>query len=116
VIKALRNSGYEVNPVSKLTDSKHYDLEYKKPGGEWRFLEVKKDSGGYFFMSKSEKNTALIDSNARRYDIAIVSSNQIHIIESPFLFNNESFEHNSKFYAEPSDYVVYFEVDRVKRD
>ncbi len=111
VIKALRNSGYEVNPVSKLTDSKHYDLEYKKPGGEWRFLEVKKDSGGYFFMSKSEKNTALIDSNARRYDIAIVSSNKIHIIESPFLFNNESFEHNSKFYAEPSDYVIYFNLE-----
>jgi hypothetical protein len=111
VIKALKKSGFEVIPVSKTTDSKHYDLEYKKPGGEWRFLEVKKDSGGYFFMSKSEKNTAINDANASRYDIAIVSGNNIHIIESPFLFGNETFENNTNFFAEPSDYVIYFNIE-----
>lgn len=114
VIKALKKNGFEVIPVSKTTDSKHYDLEYKKPGGEWRFLEVKKDSGGYFFMSKSEKNTAINDTNASRYDIAIVSDNNIHIIESPFLFDNETFENNTKFFAEPSDYIIHFEVDIAK--
>jgi hypothetical protein len=111
VIKALKKSGFEVIPVSKTTDSKHYDLEYKKQGGEWRFLEVKKDSGGYFFMSKSEKNTAINDVNARRYDIAIVSGNKIHIIESPFLFDNETFENNTKFFAEPSDYIINFNIE-----
>jgi hypothetical protein len=114
VIKALKKSGFEVIPVSKTTDSKHYDLEYKKPGGEWRFLEVKKDSGGYFFMSKTEKNTAINDANARKYDIAIVSGNNIHIIESPFLFNNETFENNTKFFAEPSDYVIHFNLESNK--
>jgi hypothetical protein len=114
VIKALKKSGFEVIPVAKTSDSKHYDLEYKKPGGEWRFLEVKKDSGGYFFMSKSEKNTAINDANASRYDIAIVSGNNIHIIESPFLFNNECFENNTKFFAEPSDYVIHFNLESNK--
>ncbi len=114
VIKALKKSGFEVIPVSKTTDSKHYDLEYKKPGGEWRFLEVKKDSGGYFFMSKTEKNTAINEANARKYDIAIVSGNNIHIIESPFLFNNETFENNTKFFAEPSDYVIHFNLESNK--
>jgi hypothetical protein len=74
-------------------------------------LEVKKDSGGYFFMSKSEKNTAINDVNARRYDIAIVSGNKIHIIESPFLFDNETFENNTKFFAEPSDYIINFNIE-----
>lgn len=111
VIKALKKSGFEVIPVSKTTDSKHYDLEYKKPGGEWRFLEVKKDSGGYFFLSKEEKNTAINDANARKYDIAIVSGNNIHIIECPFLFGSETFENNSKFFAEPSDYVIHFNIE-----
>jgi hypothetical protein len=72
---------------------------------------VKKDSGGYFFMSKAEKNTAINDANARKYDIAIVSGNNIHIIESPFLFNNETFENNTKFFAEPSDYVIHFNLE-----
>lgn len=111
VIKALRSDGYEVIPVSKFTDSKHYDLEYKKPDGEWRYLEVKKDSGGYFFMSKAEKNTAMNNANAGKYDLAIVNGSNIHIIESPFNFINESFEKNTKFYAEPSDYIIHFKVD-----
>ena len=114
VIKALKKSGCDVIPVSKTTDSKHYDLEYKKPGGEWRFLEVKKDSGGYFFMSKAEKNTAINDVYASRYDIAIVCGKNIHIIESPFLFNNETFENNTKFFAEPSDYVIHFNLESNK--
>ncbi|OYU82596.1 MAG: hypothetical protein CFE24_14740 [Flavobacterium sp. BFFFF2] len=114
VIKALKKGGFEVIPVSKTSDSKHYDLEYKKPGGEWRFLEVKKDSGGFFFMSKAEKNTAINDANVRKYDIAIVSGNKIHIIESPFLLNNETFENNTKFFAEPSDYVIHFNLESNK--
>ena len=112
VVNALRNNGYLVNHVSKLTDSKHYDLEYKKPDGEWRYLEVKKDSGGYFFMSKAEKNTAINDINSNKYDLAIVNGNDINIIQSPFCFENESFENNSKFFAEPTEYIIHFKINK----
>jgi hypothetical protein len=111
VVKALLSEGYMVNHVSKLTDSKHYDLEYKKPDGDWRYLEVKKDSGGYFFMSRAEKNTAINDANANKYDLAIVSGNNIHIIESPFSFEDESFEKNSNFFAEPVEYLIHFKIN-----
>ena len=101
-----------VNHVSAKTDAKHYDLEYKKEGDtEWRFLEVKKDSGGYFFLSKAEKETALSKINVEKYDIAIVDDSTIHIIKSPFNFNDESFEQNTKFYAEPTEYKINFKIE-----
>lgn len=108
----LLKQGYLVNHVSTKTDAKHYDLEYKKEGDtEWRFLEVKKDSGGYFFLSKAEKETAISKINADKYDIAIVGDSTIHIIKSPFNFSDESFEQNTKFYAEPTEYKINFKIE-----
>lgn len=115
VKKSLIKQGYLVNDVSKKTDSKHYDLEYKKEDEtEWRFLEVKKDSGGYFFLSKPEKDTALIKENAEKYDVAIVGEKSIHIVKSPFLFDEETFEQNSKFLAVPTEYKINFNIDENK--
>lgn len=115
VMKSLLNQGYLVNDVSKKTDSNHYDLEYKKKDDtEWRFLEVKKDSGGYFFLTKPEKDTALVKENVEKYDIAIVGENSIHIVKSPFVFDEETFEQNSKFLAVPTEYKINFNIDENK--
>jgi hypothetical protein len=112
VKSSLLKEGYLVNHVSTKTDGKHYDLEYKKEGDiEWRFLEVKKDSGGYFFLSKAEKQTAISKTNVEKYDIAIVGESTIHIIKSPFSFTDESFEKNSKFHAEPTEYKINFKIE-----
>ena len=109
---SLLMQGYLVNHVSTKTDGKHYDIEYKKEGEtEWRFLEVKKDSGGYFFLSKAEKETAISKINVEKYDIAIVGDSTIHIIKSPFNFNDESFEQNTKFHAEPIEYKINFKIE-----
>lgn len=112
VKRSLQNQGYLINPVYEKTDAKHYDLEYKKEGEEeWRFLEVKKDSGGFFFLSKAEKETALAEKNADRYDLAIVSDTGIRIIKSPFLLEDETFENNSKFRTEPTEYKISFKIN-----
>jgi hypothetical protein len=112
VKKSLLKQGFLVNHVSIKTDAKHYDLEYKKEGDtEWRFLEVKKDSGGYFFLSKAEKETAISKMNVEKYDLAIVGDSTIHIIKSPFNFNDESFENNSNFQAEPTEYKINFKIE-----
>lgn len=112
VKNSLEKQGYSVIHVSNKTDGKHYDLEYKKGGDtEWRFLEVKKDSGGYFFLSKAEKETAISKINVEKYDIAIVGDDTIHIIKSPFNFNDESFDQNSKFQAEPIEYKINFKIE-----
>ncbi len=112
VKSSLLKEGYLVNHVSTKTDGKHYDLEYKKVGDtEWRYLEVKKDSGGYFFLSKAEKQTAISKTNVEKYDIAIVGESTIHIIKSPFSFTDESFEKNSKFHAEPTEYKINFKIE-----
>ena len=111
VVKCLRKLEYEVRHISKRTDSNHYDLEYKKPNEDsWRFLEVKKDSGGFFFLSKAEKETAMRPENMGRYDIAIVMDKVVHIIEQPFDFKDETFEMNSKFFATPTEYKINFQL------
>ncbi|MFA8451903.1 MAG: sacsin N-terminal ATP-binding-like domain-containing protein, partial [Bacteroidales bacterium] len=70
VFKALTNQGYDVRNIAQKRDSKHYDLEYKKKNHDtWRYLEVKKDSGGFFFLSKAEKETAIKKENNEKYDI-----------------------------------------------
>lgn len=117
VKKALISQGYLVNHISTRTDHKHYDLEYKKEGDiEWRYLEIKKDSGGYFFLSKEQKETALSSAMNDKYDIAIVDNDTIHIIKSPFKFKDETFEHNSRFYAEPVEYKINFKVNELKNN
>lgn len=111
VENALLSNGYKVIPVASKTDSKHYDFDYLKDGEtEWRFLEVKKDSGGYFFMSKAEKETAISSGASDKYDIAIVTAEDIHIIKSPFKFEDETFEKNSNFHAEPTEFKISFKI------
>jgi len=112
VKKSLEQNGYVVNHVSTKTDGKHYDFEYKKKDEEqWRFLEVKNDSGGYFFLSKDEKNTALKTENVELYDVALVNDNGIYIINNFFNLRDSGFEHNEKFIAEPTEYKIHFELN-----
>ncbi|WP_162340159.1 sacsin N-terminal ATP-binding-like domain-containing protein [Cyclobacterium salsum] len=110
VFQALKEQGFEVRRVSQKRDSKHYDLEYKEPGKEWRFLEVKKDSGGYFFLSAAEKETALSNEYSDRYDVAIVNGDEIHLVKCPFELGTEEFENNSNFYAEPTEFLISFSI------
>ncbi|MCU7614833.1 DUF3883 domain-containing protein [Chryseobacterium sp. GMJ5] len=112
VKKSLEKNGYVVNHVSKKTDGKHYDFEYKKDDDvQWRLLEVKKDSGGYFFLSKDEKNTALCTENADKYDVAIVNENGIYIIKSLFNLGDERFESNDKFTVETTEYKIHYKLN-----
>ncbi|MDD4777510.1 MAG: DUF3883 domain-containing protein [Fermentimonas sp.] len=106
VIHLLQSNNYTVEHVSVRSDSYHYDVEYKKEeDSEWRFLEIKTDSGNYFYMSEQEIKTATKE--AHRYDLAIVSGNKVYLVKSPFAFeDNESFEKNSKFKAIPSEYII----------
>lgn len=113
VIIALENIGYEIYDESKKTDSKHYDLKYKEKGAtEWRYLEVKKDSGGYFFLSKAEKETAMSAEHASKYDIALVNGHEIEIIKAPFNFDKDTFENNPSFYAIPTEYKISFKKNK----
>lgn len=112
---SLEKDGYLVNHVSAKTDSKHYDFEYKrKDDAQWRLLEVKKDSGGFFYLSKDEKNTALYSENSDKYDIAIVNQNGIFIIKSFFDLGDDRFENNKRFTAEPTEYKIHFELNEKK--
>jgi hypothetical protein len=115
VQRSLEKSGYLVNPVSSKTDEKHYDLEYKKEGEvQWRYLEVKKNSGGFFFLSKDERITALSEGISNKYDVAIVDDNGIYIIKSLFELGDESFDDNSKFSAEATEYKIHFKINEIE--
>ncbi|SIS89802.1 hypothetical protein SAMN05421789_11056 [Kaistella chaponensis] len=115
VKKALLRKGYQINDVSSKTDGKHYDLAYLEIGQtEWRLLEVKKDSGGFFFLSKWEKETALSSLYSEKYDVALVDEKSIHIIKSPFHFVDDSFEDNSLFHSEPTEYKISFKLNGIK--
>jgi len=112
VKKSLEKNGYSVNHISKKTDGKHYDFEYKKEGEvQWRLLEVKKDSGGYFYLSKDEKNTALCAENADKYDVAIVNENGIYIIKSLFNLGDDLFESTDKFTVETTEYKIHYKLN-----
>ncbi|MDX4972147.1 sacsin N-terminal ATP-binding-like domain-containing protein [Myroides odoratimimus] len=115
VQKSLEKNGYLVNPVSTKTDGKHYDLEYKRKGEiQWRYLEVKKNSGGFFYLSKDERLTALSKEVSDKYDVAIVDDSGIYIIKSMFDLNDESFDNNSKFTAEATEYKIHFKFNETE--
>lgn len=115
VQKSLEKNGYLVNPISTKTDGKHYDLEYKKEGEiQWRYLEIKKNSGGFFYLSKDERITALSKEVSDKYDIAIVDDSGIYIIKSMFDLNDESFDNNSKFTAEATEYKIHFKFNETE--
>lgn len=112
VQRSLEKSGYLVNPVSSKTDGKHYDLEYKKVGEvQWRYLEVKKNSGGFFYLSKDERITALSKEITNRYDVAVVDDKGIYIVKSLFDLGDESFDDNTKFTAEATEYKIHFKLN-----
>ena len=46
-----------------------------------------------------------------QYGKQLLRHNTIHIIKSPFNFNDESFEQNTKFYAEPTEYKINFKIE-----
>lgn len=115
VQRSLEKGGFLVNPVSSKTDGKHYDLEYKKEGEvQWRYLEVKKNSGGFFYLSKDERITALSDGISNKYDVAIVDDSGIYIIKSLFELGDESFDDNSKFSAEATEYKIHFKFYEIE--
>lgn len=115
VQRSLEKSGYLVNPISSKTDGKHYDLEYKKEGEvQWRYLEVKKNSGGFFYLSKDERITALSEGISNKYDVAIVDDSGIYIIKSLFELGDESFDDNAKFSAEATEYKIHFKFNEIE--
>ena len=87
-------------------NAKHYDFSYCKVGEEMteRFLEVKSKTGAGVLMSKSEYDFALAHSD--RYDLAIVTGDDVTILESPFLEDARGF----KLKGTPDVYRLDFNV------
>lgn len=112
VLDLLKSKGYEAERVSERTDDEHFDIRYRKiTAQEWRLLEVKKNSGGYFYLSSAEKETA--SKKAHKYDFAIVSEEKVTIIESPFKFDDgETFENNKNFKANASEFIISFNLGK----
>ncbi len=86
-------------------NAKHYDFSYCKVGEETeRFLEVKSKTGTGVLMSKSEYDFAMAHSD--RYDLAIVTGDEVTILESPFLEDARGF----KMKGTPDVYRLVFDV------
>ena len=68
-------------------------------------------SGGYFFLSKDEKNTALLTENSDKYDVAIVNENGVYIIRSLFNLGDDPFESNDKFTVETTEYKIHYKLN-----
>lgn len=91
-------------------DKLHYDIRYKNENGEWKYLEVKAMSEDSFIISNSEKEKGL--SEPDKFEMALVKEGNIYIVKSLFQFaSNESFENNSKFKAQPKDYIFTFKLN-----
>ena len=78
---------------------------------QWRYLEVKKNSGGFFYLSKDERITALSKEITNRYDVAVVDDKGIYIVKSLFDLGDESFDDNTKFTAEATEYKIHFKLN-----
>ncbi len=114
----LQNSDYEVgniyssylaNYASKGNgdDSKGYDLEYRKEGETfYRCLEIKYSDGESIILSGNEYEVSQRSENKARYDLALVTNNDIRIIRNAFA--------DSKNYNKiANDYTVYFKTSKV---
>ena len=102
VIGCSRN----LNPTNGK-DSKHFDILYKKKGeDQYRYLEVKAMGKDSIIMSSEEYEFAI--KNKERYDFALVNGDQITIIETPFLQN----ENHQALQVFPESYKVPLEIIR----
>lgn len=96
-------------------DKLHYDIEYKNENNEWKYLEVKAISDDYFIISNAETEKGLAEPD--KYEMALVNETNIFIVKDIFKFNvGESFENNSKFTAQPKDYVFSFNINNLTKD
>lgn len=108
VKKYFKDNNYDFIPISEITDGLHYDFKYKKKEEtEWRYLEVKTDSGGYFYLSNGERKTGMNSEYRDRYDIAVVNGNHIQFFIKPFVHDDDS-----EFKAIPNDFIVYFDTNK----
>lgn len=73
-----------LNKTGTANDSLHYDISYKTPEGEDRYVEVKAFDGHEFFMSSGEFYFAHDKKNCNKYVLALVDGNTIWFIEAPF--------------------------------
>lgn len=116
VYKALLQSNeYEITAVfsSHLSetnsgdDSRGYDLEYQKKGEIMsRCLEIKYYDGESIIITDNEYAVSQSPEYAERYDLALVTGNEIRIVRN-------AFSDSSKYRKKPNDYTVYFSVDQL---
>lgn len=114
VLEALKaeDSGYEVgaiyskhlNPESD-NDAQGYDLEYRRKGEEiYRCLEIKYFGGESIMVSRNEYEVARSEEYKDRYDVALVSGNEIQIWEN-------AFSDESKYIIVSDGYTISFQVE-----
>lgn len=106
----LRENGFDFQWQSGFSDESYkndtlgYDFKYKrKDESEWRFLEVKKYNGESFILSKNEYRTAIDEKYENKYDLALVSDDNVYIIKD--FFKNENFQ------MEAESYSVYCKIE-----
>lgn len=100
-------SGYSTTPDKN--DRLHYDIEYKNEEGHWKYLEVKVISDDQFIISSPELEMGL--AHADNYELALVDGETIYLVKDIFRFaEGESLENNSRFIANPKDYIFSVHV------
>ena len=77
-----------LNKDGTANDSLHYDISYKTPEGEDRYVEVKAFDGHEFFMSIGEYEFAHDKEKCNKYVLALVDGDEIRFIEAPFAPNS----------------------------
>lgn len=88
-----------VDWVSKRDDTLGYDIKYKDKKNEWKYVEVKKVSGRYFYLSKNEKGFA--DKNRINYELFLVYDDLIK------RFDRIDFSDSDSFIIEIDKYKIY---------
>ena len=99
-----------LNKKGTANDSLHYDISYKTPKGEDRYVEVKAFDGHAFFMSNGEYKFAKDKANRDKYVLALVSGDEIRFIEAPFAPKSPF---KDVLRMEESEYVGHFESQEV---
>ncbi|MCX2582709.1 sacsin N-terminal ATP-binding-like domain-containing protein [Pedobacter sp. MR22-3] len=90
-------------------DKLHYDMEYKNHQGQWKNVEVKAIMENQFIISGAEKEFGL--SHPDSFEMALVRDTNIFLVKDIFKLDvHESFENNSKFNAQPKDYIFTFNL------
>ncbi len=94
--------------TAAANDAFGYDIRYVDPMDTIRYVEVKRSSGEYFYLSQNEMKFGLAHKD--NFEIALVVGTEIRFVKDFFLFENplEEFQSNTKFVAEPREYLVRF--------